>query len=135
VKKAQDSNTSIPECKVCEYNQKQILCWFTQLCLAVQHIHTKKIIHRDIKVQNVLMMDEDNIKLGDFGIAKLLEAIGDLAHTSLGTPYYLSPEVCAGKPYDSKSDVWMLGCLLYELCTLSHPFEGPSLHVRHSLIM
>ena len=50
-----------------------------------------------------------------------------MANTSLGTPFYLSPEVCNGNPYDYKSDAWMLGCVLYEMCTLKRPFEGESL--------
>jgi serine/threonine protein kinase len=69
------------------------------------------------------------VKLGDFGISKVLESTHDFAKTSLGTPYYLSPEVCMGQNYDYKSDTWMLGCILYELCTLKRPFEGDSLNV------
>lgn len=69
------------------------------------------------------------MKLGDFGISKVLESTHDFAKTSLGTPYYLSPEVCMGQKYDYKSDTWMLGCILYELCTLKRPFEGDSLNV------
>ncbi len=105
--------------------------WFAQLCLGVKHIHSKKVIHRDIKLQNVLLTSKDEIKLGDFGISKLLESTGDFAKTSLGTPYYLSPEICSGKEYNTKTDVWMLGCLLYELCALRKPFEGDSLHVLY----
>lgn len=63
------------------------------------------------------------IKLGDFGISKKLEN-GQYALTSLGTPYYLSPEICKSQPYYYSSDIWMLGCLLYELCTLEKPFQG-----------
>ena len=100
-----------------------------QLCLAVKHIHTRKVIHRDIKLQNVLLNSRNEIKLGDFGISKLLGSTSDFAKTSLGTPYYLSPEICSGKKYNSKSDIWMMGCLLYELCSLRKPFEGDSLHV------
>jgi NIMA (never in mitosis gene a)-related kinase len=104
--------------------------WFCQLCLAVKHLHSKKVIHRDIKAQNVMLTHDDDVKLGDFGISKILENTGDFAHTSLGTPYYLSPEICSGQKYNFKTDIWMLGCVLYELCTLQKPFEGDSLHVR-----
>ncbi len=97
--------------------------------MAVKHIHSKKVLHRDIKLQNVLLTSANEVKLGDFGISKLLESTGDFAKTSLGTPYYLSPEICSGKKYGSKSDIWMLGCLLYELCALKRPFEGESLPV------
>ncbi len=65
--------------------------------------------------------------LGDFGISKKLNQTGDLAQTAKGTPYYLSPEIVEGKGYAFKSDMWMLGCLLYEMCSLRRPFEGTHL--------
>ena len=65
--------------------------------------------------------------IGDFGISKILSCSTELAKTSLGTPYYLSPEICAGQPYDYKSDMWMIGCILYEIVTGSKPFQGDSL--------
>ena len=76
----------------------------------------------------------DQVKIGDFGISKVLESTSDLAKTLLGTPYYLSPEICIGQKYDYKSDIWMLGCILYELCTLRRPFEGESITVHKFLI-
>ena len=80
-----------------------------------------------------MLMVNNQIKLGDFGISKLLESTTDFAKTSLGTPYYLSPEICSGKKYNCKSVIWMLGCLLYELCTFRKPFEGESLHVMYNI--
>ena len=59
----------------------------------------------------------------------MLESSTDFAKTSLGTPYYLSPEICSGSKYGFKSDNWMLGCLLYELATFKKPFNGDTLHV------
>ena len=58
----------------------------------------------------------------------MLENTFDMAKTATGTPYYLTPEVCLGQKYDNKSDMWMLGCILYELCMLKRPFEGDSLN-------
>ena len=106
-----------------------------QLCLGLQHIHNKKVLHRDLKTQNVFITKENRVKIGDFGISKILENTIQLAGTSLGTPYYLSPEICKGQKYDYKSDMWMLGCILYELCTHKRPFEGESLQqVVHKII-
>lgn len=64
------------------------------------------------------MTSNGTVKIGDFGISKVLENTLDQASTVVGTPYYMSPEVCENKPYTFKSDVWALGCVLYELCTL-----------------
>eukprot|EP01044_Picomonas_judraskeda_P009936 COSAG03_NODE_1247_length_4481_cov_10.407255_4_plen_332_part_00 len=105
-----------------------VLDWFVQICLALQHCHQQHILHRDIKAQNIFTKcDGRIIKLGDFGISKVLEATCEMAKTRVGTPYYLSPEICLGKRYDHKSDVWSLGVLLYELTTLRYPFTGKSM--------
>ena len=63
-------------------------------------------------------------KIGDFGISKNLSHTLAQARTRIGTPYYLSPEICMNKPYDSKNDMWALGVVLYEMCTLKHPFDA-----------
>ena len=73
------------------------------------------------------MTQDNNIKLGDFGISKVLDSTTDHAMTVQGTPYYMSPEVCQNKPYTYQSDIWALGCILYELCTLRHAFHAENL--------
>lgn len=73
-----------------------------------------------------LTKSRDHIKIGDFGISKILTSKSK-AITVVGTPNYISPELCEGKPYNQKSDIWALGCILYEMCTLKHPFEAPTL--------
>ncbi len=78
------------------FSSDQIFDWFCQLSLALKHIHDHKILHRDLKAQNIFLTKENLVKLGDFGISKVLESTNDFAKTSLGTPYYLSPEVCMG---------------------------------------
>ncbi|TPP64412.1 NEK5 [Fasciola gigantica] len=106
------------------YSVLQILDYFTQISLALKHIHDRMILHRDIKTQNIFLTSDGKLKLGDFGIAKVLNHTLDLARTCIGTPYYLSPEICESKPYNHKSDIWALGCVLYEMSTLKHAFEA-----------
>ncbi|XP_044524884.1 serine/threonine-protein kinase Nek5 [Gracilinanus agilis] len=111
------------------FDEDQILGWFVQISLGLKHIHDRKILHRDIKTQNIFLSNNEMVaKLGDFGIARVLNNTMEFAQTCVGTPYYLSPEICQNKPYNNKTDIWSLGCVLYELCTLRHPFEGASLH-------
>ncbi|XP_049709264.1 serine/threonine-protein kinase Nek5 isoform X1 [Elephas maximus indicus] len=111
------------------FSEDQILGWFVQISLGLKHLHDRKILHRDIKTQNIFLSKNGMVaKLGDFGIARVLNNSMELAQTCVGTPYYLSPEICQNKPYNNKTDIWSLGCVLYELCTLKHPFEGNSLH-------
>lgn len=109
------------------FTEEEILNWFIQICIALEYIHGRKILHRDIKSQNIFLTSNGTVKLGDFGISKLLESTNEAAMTVVGTPYYMSPEVCENKPYTFKSDVWALGCVLYELCTLQHAFSASNL--------
>ncbi|KAB0372999.1 hypothetical protein FD755_015752 [Muntiacus reevesi] len=110
------------------FSEDQILSWFVQISLGLKHIHDRKVLHRDIKTQNVFLSKNGMVaKLGDFGIARVLNNTMELARTCVGTPYYLSPEICQNKPYNNKTDIWSLGCVLYELCTLRHPFEANNL--------
>lgn len=109
------------------FSENEILDMFVQICLAMKHVHDRKVLHRDIKGQNIFLMRNGMIKLGDFGISKVLTNTIDKARTMVGTPYYLSPEIVEGRPYSFKSDVWSLGVLLYELCTLRPPFDGNSI--------
>ncbi|XP_063355586.1 serine/threonine-protein kinase Nek5-like isoform X2 [Pelmatolapia mariae] len=110
------------------FTEEQIVDWFVQICLGLKHIHDRKILHRDIKAQNIFLTNGGmKAKLGDFGIARMLNNTMELARTCVGTPYYLSPEICENRPYNNKTDIWSLGCVLYELCTLKHPFEASSL--------
>nr|XP_024654395.1 serine/threonine-protein kinase Nek1-like [Maylandia zebra] len=106
------------------FSEAQILDWFVQICLALKHVHDRKILHRDIKSQNIFLTKDGTVQLGDFGIARVLNSTVELARTCIGTPYYLSPEICENKPYNNKSDIWALGCVLYEMCTLKHAFEA-----------
>lgn len=86
------------------------------------------IIHRDIKPDNIFL-HAAQVKVGDFGLAKMLTSQSDFAKTYVGTPYYMSPEVLRDEPYLPVCDVWLLGCVLYELCALAPPFDA-KLHVQ-----
>ena len=105
----------------------QILDWFTQLASAVDYIHKRRVLHRDLKSQNVFLTGDDTVRLGDFGIARVLEHTFEQANTVIGTPYTMSPEVCANQPYSTKSDMWALGCVLYEMAALKHAFASNNL--------
>ncbi|KAM9597729.1 serine/threonine-protein kinase Nek8 isoform 3-T4 [Trichechus inunguis] len=98
-----------------------------QILLALHHVHTHLILHRDLKTQNILL-DKHRmvVKIGDFGISKILSSKSK-AYTVVGTPCYISPELCEGKPYNQKSDIWALGCVLYELASLKRAFEAANL--------
>lgn len=113
-------------------NEAKIWKLFIEMCQGLRYLHSNKILHRDIKTINMFLGKDDKVKIGDLGVAKLLGQTQNMAHTIVGTPYYLSPELCEEKPYNHKSDIWSLGCVLYELCTFKHPFEAKN---QGSLIM
>ena len=106
---------------------KEKIIWqiFIQMILGLYSIHKKKILHRDLKSQNIFLTKDLNIKIGDLGVSKRLIQT-NFAKTFIGTPYYLSPEICMEKPYNDKSDVWAIGCILYELCCFNFPFDAKS---------
>eukprot|EP01012_Entosiphon_sulcatum_P025601 TRINITY_DN30942_c0_g1_i1.p1 TRINITY_DN30942_c0_g1~~TRINITY_DN30942_c0_g1_i1.p1 ORF type:complete len:603 (+),score=55.03 TRINITY_DN30942_c0_g1_i1:101-1909(+) len=115
-----DSFTGFPE--------RMLSLIFVQICLALQHIHAKHILHRDLKADNVFLTKSNIVKLGDFGISTVLSSSIAEANTLCGTPYYFSPELCMNAPYTAKSDVWALGCLVWTMATLKHPFRGSSVN-------
>ena len=92
-------------------------------------MHSKKICHRDIKSGNIFIsQDKHNqplYKLGDFNVSKI--AKNDVMKTQTGTPYYCAPEIWQNKPYDCKSDIWSLGCVIYEMAALRPPFMATSM--------
>jgi len=107
--------------------ESQIWTWFIQMLLALKHIHDRQTLHRDIKTQNIFLDDDENAVVGDFGLATVLTPTLGFAQSRLGTPYYLSPEICEGHPYNSKSDVWALGCVVFKMCALQHAFQAPNI--------
>ncbi|NXW47513.1 NEK4 kinase, partial [Nyctiprogne leucopyga] len=108
--------------------ENQVVEWFVQIAMALQYLHEKHILHRDLKTQNVFLTRTNIIKVGDLGIARVLENQSDMASTLIGTPYYMSPELFSNKPYNYKSDVWALGCCVYEMATLKHAFNAKDMN-------
>ncbi|NXU71164.1 NEK4 kinase, partial [Oreotrochilus melanogaster] len=108
--------------------ESQVVEWFVQIAMALQYLHEKHILHRDLKTQNVFLTRTNIIKVGDLGIARVLENKYDMASTLIGTPYYMSPELFSNKPYNYKSDVWALGCCVYEMATLKHAFNAKDMN-------
>jgi serine/threonine protein kinase len=107
--------------------EAQVVEWLLQLLLALKHMHDRKILHRDIKCQNIFLMRNNTLKLGDFGISRTLDHTLQKACTQIGTPFYISPEMCQERPYDHKSDMWAVGVVLYQLMALRQPFQASSM--------
>ena len=108
--------------------ENQIWNYFLQLAIAVDYLHQIHVIHRDLKPANVFLDNVFNVKLGDVGVAKIMRSYMMYGQTQVGTPLYMSPEVLKRERYDAKTDVWSLGCVLYELMNLTPAFVCRNLH-------
>ena len=104
------------------FEESEIWRIFIQLVKGLKALHDLKILHRDLKSANVFLYTNGDAKIGDLNVSKVTRA--GVGHTQTGTPYYASPEVWNDKPYDNKSDIWSLGCVLYEMITLKPPFRA-----------
>lgn len=115
------------------FTEEQIWSIILQICHGLGHMHAHGVIHRDLKSLNLLITGickrsgTYTVKIGDLGVCRSLSDETLLLHTFYGTPLYASPEICENQPYDSKTDMWSLGVVLYELAALKTPFQGPSL--------
>lgn len=105
--------------------EKEIWNILIQMIKGLQALHNMSIYHRDLKSANVFICKDTTVKIGDMNVSKVAKK--GLLYTQTGTPYYASPEVWMDKPYDSKSDIWSCGCVIYELATLKPPFRAPDM--------
>lgn len=112
--------------------EKQIVEWSVQIAMGLLYLHNKRVLHRDLKTQNIFLTNANLIKIGDLGIAKILDTntMNETlpASTIIGTPYYMSPEIFNNLPYNEKSDMWSFGCCLYEMLTLRHAFHAKDIN-------
>ena len=115
------------------FTEDEIFSIFIQIIQGLKALHDKNIIHRDLKAANLFLMKTGDILIGDLNVAKVITK--SLAYTQTGTPFYASPEVWADKPYDFRSDIWSVGVILYELCTLKPPFKGANLKELYKSVM
>uniref|UniRef100_A0A914YYH1 non-specific serine/threonine protein kinase n=1 Tax=Panagrolaimus superbus TaxID=310955 RepID=A0A914YYH1_9BILA len=106
------------------FSERSIWYKFHQICCGLKDLHDKRILHRDLKPANIFITSKYQVKIGDLGLSRQCSPATNNLKTHVGTEYYMAPERNIGEGYHFQSDIWSLGCLLYELCTFRSPFNG-----------
>jgi NIMA (never in mitosis gene a)-related kinase 1/4/5 len=112
--------------------EKEIWKALVHITNGLKSLHDKKILHRDLKGANIFITADGKYKIGDLNVSKVIKY--DCAKTQTGTPYYASPEVWKDHPYGTKSDMWSLGCVLYEMAAQRPPFTAPDIQSLYKKI-
>ena len=115
------------------FTEKQVWHIFIQMLRGLKALHDIKIVHRDIKCANIFMTKDMVVKLGDLNVSKV--AKGGLLRTQTGTPYYACPEVWKDMPYDHRSDIWSIGCVLYEMIMKVPPFRAQTMRGLYNKVL
>ena len=108
-----------------KFRENTIWSILIQMIEGLRFLHNNNIIHRDLKSANIFLMKNGTVKIGDLNVSKVTG--NGMAKTQTGTPYYASPEIWQDKGYDNKTDIWSIGCIIYEMAALRPPFKGTSL--------
>ena len=109
-----------------QLNWRETLHFSTQIAKALEHAHSRGIIHRDIKPHNIMILKDGSVKVADFGIARITSAQSTLTREALGSVHYISPEQARGSRVDKRTDIYSLGVVMYEMLTGRPPFDGDS---------
>ena len=130
-----DLYQKIVQFKKLKYLIEEVDVWriFIQMTKGLKALHDLKILHRDLKSANIFLFSDGSAKIGDLNVSKV--AHKGLGYTQTGTPYYASPEVWNDKPYDSKSDIWSLACVVYEMLALHPPFRAEDMEGLYKKVM
>lgn len=126
--------------KICHHQKKntffkeeEIWSIFIQVIKGLKALHDLNVFHRDIKSANIFLNKCGTCKIGDMNVSKVAKK--GMLQTQTGTPQYASPEVWRDQPYDNKSDIWSIGCVLYEMCALKPPFRAEDMQGLYKKVL